>query len=201
MASFFGIRTVVTAVALAIGTWTTLPGPAAAQSCSQPEPANFNGRLGDPANISAATRQAVMDAINAYAWTLDLKDAANFANLFTDSVMYEICTASGELIKRASNKSELVTYITTQPFSFLTSRGLTARHFMTNVVLAAPQKDGDVDALIAMLVTLQPSYLDGPIVDYTATLVATLTREADGRTRISKLLTFTQQPVRITRAR
>ena len=33
-----------------------------------------------------------------------------------------------------------------------------------------------MDALIAMLVTLQPSYLDGPIVDYTATLVATLTR-------------------------
>ena len=137
MASFFGIRTVVTAVALAIGTWTTLPGPAAAESCSQPEPANFNGRLGDPANISAATRQAVMDAINAYAWTLDLKDAANFANLFTDSEVRNLHRVGR--VDQTSFKQVGAGYVHYDPaVLLLTSRGLTARHFMTNVVLERP---------------------------------------------------------------
>jgi len=188
-------------LAIAIGIWLALPGAAVAQikSCiDNVPPARLSNRpLNNPL---PEDRQAILDLIHSYAWTLEDRDVAGFVELFTNEAVYEVCRSGGgsqSQIVRTSSQMELEDYIRGQ-FADLEADGLQTRHFLTNTILNT--NDKIVQAKTAMLVVVQQTDDAIPEVDYTAVLKMRIVK-VDDTWKFEQLTLFTDTPVFIAKAR
>ena len=185
-------RATMKTLAFAIGIWLTLDGTAfAQQTCTAGPPDPWPAHVTEPA---PEDRQAIMDVIHTYAWTLDDRNAATLEEtlneLFTDPLEYEACSGGGQIqMFKATSLAELVLYLQGQ-FQDLNNKRFRIRHLEGNVRLRSLDKD-TVDGKTTVLVTLQR--MDDaavPEFDYTATRMATFVRtedEDDSGNRIWKI--------------
>ena len=160
-----GTLVIAAATALALG------GPALAQDTACPDP----GTGWTVSNPSADDRQGIMDALAGYAWALDERDAAAFADLFVEDHSYEVCTGGNMRIYKTTKKEELQVRIQ-QQFDEIEDIFRT-RHIISNVLLS--QKNSKVDFKATMLTLVQRIAGDRvqPEPDYTADLRGTLVKD------------------------
>jgi len=190
------------ALVFAIGIGLTLGGTPIAQGaeCSNKTPATWL-----PAIVTSpdpTDRQAIMDLIHSYLWSLDERNIANFTPLFTEDASYETCRGGGAVqIFSAGARNGIVQYIETQ-FADLVKKMFQTRHVESNTLLHSRDKDKDtVDGKSTLLVSIQRAVEAGiPEYDYTAVLLATFKRSENGW-RIAKVIIITDTPEVEERAR
>jgi len=197
--SFFNIRTAVSVAVLAIGAALVIPGSAAAQQCSVNPPiiADFQNGGGLP---TPQDQNAALDVVHSFAWTLDIRDLANFDNLFASNAVYEACTGGGVQIKRTTSLTDLKNYFETQPFATLSDASFRTSHFIANEIVRTGKEEGEIKVWATMLVTLQRPDVEAPELDYTATLVMTL-RPDNGPLKFFDVQMVTGTPIVVFRAR
>ena len=196
--SYVNIRTAALIVYATIVAALAVPLSASAQQCLTPEP-----RITDYRNFGARPspdeQNAVLDVINEFGWTLDLRDADNFANLFATDAIYEACTGGGVQITRTEGLDALETYFRTQPFAYLSELSFFTRHFITNTIVRT-EKEKEYLAWATLVVTLQRPDVEAPVLDYTATFVMKLNLY-DGELKFTDVRMITGTPVVVFRAR
>lgn len=169
---------------LAIAACVAFQGTAKAQQCVDTLPANW-----PPPPVTApepADRFAIMDVISRYNWARDDKDPTGLEDLFTDDVVYELCTAGGNIqIATVTGSDEVGTYLGTLT-TFLNEYKLWTRHLVSNTILDVVDED-TVQGKATVLVLLRVGFLESPILDYTASLKAEFRRGADGAWRFGRL--------------
>jgi hypothetical protein len=181
-------------IALVLGSTTS----AQAAECSNKTPAAWL-----PAIVTSpdpADRQAIMDLIHSFLWSLDERSVANLTPLFTENASYETCRGGGLVqIFVATERKFLVPYIDTQ-FKDLVAKGFQTRHVVSNTLLHS--KDAKtVDGKSTMLVSIQRAVeAPTPEYDYTAVLLWTFVKDGD-IWKIAKLLIITDTPESEERAR
>jgi ketosteroid isomerase-like protein len=193
-ANFLMNRTAKSIPALAIAAWLAFGGAALAQpTCSDPlSKAFMPARVTNP---EPGDRQAIMDLIHSYNWALDDKDAAAFAELFTEDATYEACSVGVQIFK-TTGKDPLGMYIQ----GVLQGLPFQTRHFESNTLLHAKDR-ATVDGKWMLLVTIQRPDVETPALDYTAVVKATFIRDKDNLWRIAKLTLITDEPQIKARAR
>jgi hypothetical protein len=191
-------RATINTLGLALGIWLMLGGTAAAVQCSNNTPAAWL-----PAGITTpapADRQAIMDLIHSYLWSLDERNITNFDASFSDNATYETCRGGGAVqIVTLVDKKTLVPYIDNQ-FEELAADGLQTRHIESNTLLHSKGSD-TVDGKTALLVSIdRAAESPTPELDYTAVVLWTFHK--DGETwKIAKLILITDSPEAEERAR
>jgi hypothetical protein len=132
-----------------------------------------------------------------------------FNTLFTDTVKFRFCDLEGNATKLADgllaimprppgsvNFKDLVaaqfTELTDNTYQSKSGHAINARHFITNIVLTSGDND-QAAAKAHLVVVLQRADTVQPELDYTATIVAQLTRDA-GIWKISTLTVFSDVP-------
>jgi hypothetical protein len=186
-------RATMKALAFAIGIWLTLDGTGfAQQACSDRSPPS-DWLPAPVTNPEPEDRQAIMDVIHSYAWALDDRNADALNELFTDDVVYEACSAGGEIqMVMTTSLEELISYLRGQ-FQDLVNKRFQTRHFESDALLHLRDPD-TVEAKTTLLVSIQRMDDAGiPEFDYTAIRRWTFVR-VEGIWRIVKLLLRTDTP-------
>ena len=121
--------------------------------------------------------------------------------LFIDGdVWFAVCTSAGgvagtgDQIGAASSRDQLAEYFAEGPFHYVQENTIQARHFISNTVVKN-YISGDVKAVADLLVTLQHSDADVPIVDYTGMIEAILTKEWGGVWKFRNLIIYMDIPL------
>jgi hypothetical protein len=191
-------RATIKTLGLAFGIWLMLGGVAAAAECSNKTPAAWL-----PASIvspSAADRQAIMDLIHSYLWSLDERNITNFDASFSDNATYEACRGGGAVqIVTSADKKSFVAYINDQ-FLELAADGLQTRHIESNTLLHSKGSD-TVDGKTTLLVSIdRAAESPKPELDYTAVMLWTFHKDGESW-KIAKLILITDSPEAEERAR
>lgn len=181
------------ALLLALAACLALPGAAKAQQCQD--------SLGDfPAAAAIntpgpAVRFAIMDLVSRFNWARDDQVSAGIIDMFTDNVVYELCAAGGDIqIMSRTGPSEVASYLGDLS-TFLNGHNLRTRHFMGNQLFHEdPTNEDRVLAKMAVLVLLQPTYPESPVLDYTATLKAEFLRDTNGDWKFNALTSLGDTP-------
>jgi hypothetical protein len=184
-------------IALVLGAATTSH---AADKCSNETPGTWLPEV--PTSPDAADRQAIMDLIHSFLWSLDERDVAkldNFEALFAADASYETCRGGGAVLIRFVARAALRGYIEAQ-FKDLAAKGLQTRHIEGNTLLHS--KDANtVDGKSTMLVSIQRAQSAAiPEFDYSAVLLWTFVK-VDDIWKIAKLIIITDTPDVEERAR
>jgi SnoaL-like domain len=141
---------------------------------------------------SLADRQAIMDLISNYNWARDEQLSAGLEDLFTDDVVYELCTAGGGIqVATVTGADEVGTYLGSLT-TFLNTLKLRTRHLVSNTILDVVDTN-TVQGKTTVLVLLQSAFLESPLVDYTATLKAEY-RRVNGAWRFGRLTLIGDTP-------
>lgn len=176
---------------LAVAAFVALQGTAKAQECVDTLPANW-----PPPPVTApepAVRFAIMDVISQYNWNRDDKVSTGLGDLFTDDVVYELCTAGGNIqIATVTGSDEVGTYLGTLT-TFLNEYKLWTRHLVSNTILDVVDEN-TVQGKATVLTLLRAGFVETPILDYTATLKAEFRRGVDGAWRFGKLTLIADTP-------
>jgi hypothetical protein len=194
---FFNDRSILTGLALAIGTMLAPVGSALAENCT-PKPAE--PALGADAEfqwggapISPEDRQKIDNLFSGYAWALDEREAARFDALFTGS--YEVCTGGGNIRIYLAEKGTIPAVIQEQ---FNETKDIfRTRHIISNILLRNSEKEGGgIEFKATMLVLVQRTAGDRvlPEPDYSADLRGTL-QVADGNWTFKPLTVYADTPV------
>jgi hypothetical protein len=170
---------------LAVATCLALQGTAKAQQqCLDDLDPNW-----PPPPVTApepADRLAIMDVISQYNWARDEQVATGLEDLFTDDVVYELCTAGGGIqVEMRTGPDEVVSYLGDLT-TFLNELELRTRHLVSNTILDVVDEN-TVRGKTTVLVLLQSAFSESPVLDYTATLKAEYRRGVDDAWRFSKL--------------
>lgn len=193
---FFNDRSILTGLALAIGTMLAPVGSALAADCTKmPEETKSEAPAfqwgGAP--ISVDDRQKIDNLFSGYAWALDEHQVARFDALFTGS--YEVCTGGGSIRIYLATKGEIPGAIEAQ---FNETKDIfRTRHIISNILLRNSEKEGGgVEFKATMLVLVQRLAGDRvlPEPDYSADLRGTL-QLADGNWTFKPLTVYADTPV------
>jgi hypothetical protein len=177
--------------ALALGLLFPFGGGALAQDkCSTV--ASKGWSIDNPSDPS--DRQAILDLLYRYAWTIDDRDAVAFSGLFAQpgTSYYEICNTGGSVMKLTLGLSSTspddlrtqMTIITGQ----LAAGNLQTRHLVTNTVFDVVD-DTTVNTRSIVLVTIQDSHSSAPVLDYSGDARATFLK-SDNNTWLFQSLTI-----------
>lgn len=190
-------RAKMTASALGIGIGLAFgsSGQAAAVDC-------VNGPtqlwLMSPNDPPASDERAIRKLISMYHWALDDHRAPQLANLFVDTVFYELCNAAGEQLTQKTNRTQLEGYLQDY-FNEFTDRGTQSRHIESNTVLNAVDAD-TIQGKTTVVVTLQHPDIETPVLDYTASFRTEFEKQAN-IWKFSRMTLITDGPKLELRAR
>ncbi|AXA44804.1 nuclear transport factor 2 family protein [Rhizobium leguminosarum] len=128
-------------------------------------------------NPQTADRQLIMDLIHRYFWSLDDRTTIELDDMLLDGVTYELCNGAGQQLEISDNRQELKNYLT-EHFTASRQSQFRTRHIESNTLLNSVDVD-TVQGKTTVLVTLQFSSIEMPVVDYTATLRTTFRRDSN----------------------
>ncbi len=117
----------------------------------------------EPADEAAAKK-----LIHLYNWALDDQKVSRLTGLFTDKVFYELCNAAGEQLSQTTGDELLKAYID-EYFNGLVDKGTQTRHLESNTLLHSVDAN-TIQGKTTVLVTLQHSDIETPVLDYTGVL-------------------------------
>ena len=123
-------------------------------------------------NPPPSDRQEIMDLLHRYNWALDDASTQGVEAMLLDDVAFELCTGRKQL-QRKTNKTELLDYLDTvnAEMGTISKR----RHIESNTLLNAVDQD-TVQGKSTVVVTIQFTAIETPVLDYTATMVTTFKR-------------------------
>jgi len=174
------------ALALAAGTFVACQGTAVAQQCIDNIPPSGWLSPGSVTPPAAEDRLAIMDVISHFFWARDSKDSTGLNDLFTNDIVYELCTQGGNKQVSISNgPNDVNSYLGTLT-TFLNLLVLRTRHIASNTILSVNGTD-TVVGKTTVLVLLQNAYSELPELDYTATLKTEFKKGSDGKWRFRRL--------------
>ncbi|THK35925.1 nuclear transport factor 2 family protein [Ensifer sp. MPMI2T] len=157
-------RAKLTACAIGIGVGLTF---AAAEQSLAADCVNHPDRvwLATPNDPMPADDRAIRKLINLYNWALDDHRVAQLDGLFTDAVFYELCNAAGEQLAQKNGKDQLEGYLNDY-FNEIVDNRTQTRHVGSNTLLHAVDAS-TVQGKTTVVVTLQHSDIETPVLDYT----------------------------------
>ncbi|MDX8450357.1 nuclear transport factor 2 family protein [Mesorhizobium captivum] len=174
--------------ALICGFCLAFGGTALADSCGTEAPYGWNIK-----NPPAEDRQAILDLLSRYAWTIDERNAAAFAGLFAKpkSSYYEICSTSSSILKLTldlgpESPDDLLEQMKIIVKKLETDH-LQTRHLVTNTLFNVDDTGKTVNTKSIVLVTLQDSHSPAPVLDYSADARATFVKGDDDTWRFQSL--------------
>ncbi len=115
-----------------------------------------------------ADEAAVRKLIHLYNWALDDQKASRLTGLFTEKVFYELCNAAGEQLSQTTG-DELVRGYLDGYFTSLVDKATQTRHVESNTLLHSVDAN-TIQGKTTVLVTLQHSDIETPVLDYTGVL-------------------------------
>jgi hypothetical protein len=172
-------------LALAAGIFFACQGTAIAQPCVDSIPSDWL----TPGSVTApapADRLAIMDVISHFFWARDSQVSTGLSNLFTNDIVYELCTAGGSRqVAMRTGPDDVDAYLGDLT-TFLKMLVLRTRHIESNTILSLKGAN-TVEGKTTVLVVLQNAYSELPEFDYTATLKTEFKKGNDGNWRFSRL--------------
>jgi hypothetical protein len=125
----------------------------------------------------AIDRQLIMDLIHRFYWAVDERQAVGRDDMFLDGVTYELCNGADQQLLETQNKQELGVELDAYATQ-ATTKSYRTRHIESNTLLDAVDVD-TVRGKTSVLVTIQYSSIETPVLDYTATLRSTFRRDGN----------------------
>ena len=134
--------------------------------------------LNEPTDPPASDEKAITKLISLYHWALDDQRMSDLPDLFVDDVKFELCNAAGDRLAFKASKTDLLTYIQAYIISAIQKGKPQTRHTASNTLLNA--KDADtIEGKTTIVVTLQHSDIETPVLDYTGALRTVFKRDGD----------------------
>ncbi|TNM61865.1 nuclear transport factor 2 family protein [Aliirhizobium smilacinae] len=146
----------------------------------------------------AADERAIIKLIHLYNWALDKHDSAMLVDLFSSSVFYELCNAAGEQLTQKNGEGQLQGYLNDYFDEFDVYKSQ-PRHIESNTLLHAVDAN-TVQGKTTVVVTLQHSDIETPVLDYTGVLRTEFEKLANVW-RFSKMTLIVDGPQLTLRAR
>jgi hypothetical protein len=128
-------------------------------------------------NPPPVDRQLIMDLIHRFYWSVDERQAVGRDEMFLDGVTYELCNGADQQLLATQNKQDLEVNLDDYGTAAKDGRYRT-RHIESNTLLNAVDVD-TVQGKTSVLVTIQYSSIETPVLDYTATLRSTFRRDGN----------------------
>ncbi|MDM9625614.1 nuclear transport factor 2 family protein [Rhizobium sp. S152] len=155
-------------------------------------------------NPPPADRQEIMDLLHRYNWALDEGTLVDLDPLFAAEPSYELCNSLLLQQETRSGKQQVLSYLDGLKLEVKRSAAGT-RHIESNTLLNAVNAD-TVEGKSTVLVTIQFSGIETPVLDYTAKLASTFVREIDPAKqapawKIKSLILLADGPKIVLRAR
>ncbi len=124
-------------------------------------------------NPPLSDRQEIMDLLHRYNWALDDASTQGVEAMFLDDVSYELCTGRDQL-QLKKNKAQLIEYLDqiNAVMGLISKR----RHIESNTLLNLVDRD-TVEGKSTVVVTIQFTAIETPVLDYTATMVTKFKRD------------------------
>lgn len=142
--------------------------------------------------------RAIRKLLSTYNWALDDHRAQQLDGLFADTIYYEMCNAAGDRLAQATGVDETSAYLNNYFKEFV--RDVTqTRHIESNTLLDLVDAD-TVRGKSTVVVTLQHSDIETPVLDYTGVLRTEFTK-VDNVWKFSKITLITDGPRLELRAR
>ena len=141
---------------------------------------------------------AIRKLLARYHWALDDHRSLQLEDLFDDKVVYELCNAAGDQLTMANDSGKLKSYLGLYFASFDQS-GTQPRHIESNTLLNAIDAN-TVEGKSTVVVTLQHSDIETPVLDYTGEL-RTEFKKVGNAWRFSRITLITDGPRLQLRAR
>jgi hypothetical protein len=182
----YASRSLLKGTLLGFGFLLAFAGAATAQAVTPAAPANevpavmctaSGDYLFTVTNPPAADRQLIMDLIHRFYWAVDERQTIGLDDMFLDGITYELCNGADQQLRRTKNKQELDDYLEDYRFQAKDAKYRT-RHIESNTLLNAVDVD-TVKGKTSVVVTIQYSSIETPVLDYTATLRSTFRRDGD----------------------
>lgn len=174
--------------ALVCGCCFAFSGTALADTCGTEATLGWNVK-----NPPAEDRQAILDLLSRYAWTIDERNAAAFAGLFAKpkSSYYEICSGDASILKLTLDLGPESPEDLLEQMKIIVKKlkddKLQTRHLVTNTLFNVDDTGKTVNTKSIVLVTLQDSHSPAPILDYSADARATFVKGDDDTWRFQSL--------------
>jgi hypothetical protein len=148
-------------------------------------------------NPLPADRQEIMDLLHRYNWALDDASTQGVDAMLQDGVTYELCDAGGVQLERRTGKLQLIDYL--GAISKVMGKESRRRHIESNTLLNLVDPN-TVEGKSTVLVTIQFTGIETPVLDYTATMVTTFKKEA-GTWQFAMIVLLPDGPKVVLRAR
>ncbi|MDK1494627.1 nuclear transport factor 2 family protein [Sinorhizobium sp. 7-81] len=189
-------RAKLTACVIGIGVGLTFAAAAQPLTRCENDPAEtWLATLNDPA---PADDRAIRKLIALYNWALDGQKVAQLDGLFIDTVFYELCNAAGDQLAQSNGEEPLKVYIN-EYFNDLVSNDAQTRHVESNTLLHAVDAS-TIQGKTTVVVTLQNSNIETPVLDYTGEL-RTEFEQVGNVWKFSSITLITDSPKLALRAR
>ncbi len=146
----------------------------------------------------AVDERAIMKLIHRYNWALDKHESGSLADLFASAVVYELCNAAGEQLTQKNGEGQLQGYLNDYFDEFEVYKSQ-PRHIESNTLLHAVDAN-TVQGKTTVVVTLQHSDIETPVLDYTGEFRTEFEKSADVW-RFSKMTVIVDGPQLTLRAR
>lgn len=184
------------ALALGLSAALALAGTAKAQTPTCTYTFSFD-YLRTVVNPPPADRQEIMDLLHRYNWALDDASTQGVEAMLLDGVTYELCDAGGIQLEKRTGKSQLIDYL--GAISKVMGKDSRRRHIESNTLLNLVDAN-TVEGKSTVVVTIQFTGIETPVLDYTATMVTTFKKEA-GTWKFAMIVLLPDGPKVVLRAR
>ncbi|WP_077966025.1 nuclear transport factor 2 family protein [Ensifer adhaerens] len=184
------------ALALGFSAGLAVVGPAEAQTPTCTYTYSFD-YLRTVTNPPPSDRQEIMDLLHRYNWALDDANNQGMEAMLTDDVSYELCDAGTIQLQKKTGKVQLVEYL--DAINGEMGDKSRRRHIESNTLLNAIDAD-TVEGKSTVVVTIQFTGIETPVLDYTATMVTKFKRDA-GVWKFAMIVLLPDGPKVILRAR
>ena len=190
----FTNRSLLTVLALAIGTLVLPVGSAFADDCKVESPTDDAKLTWGVTSLPAEDRIKIEDLFSSYTWALDQRNVDGFAVQFEDLGNYAVWSGGGTVkVFEATSNEEIKTKI--KDLFDQQKETFQPRHVLVSTLL---REDGqDIQSKSIMLVSIQRAGVSRvlPEPDYTAELRGTLRKDDVGTWKFQCLAVYTDTPV------
>jgi len=148
-------------------------------------------------NPPPSDRQEIMDLLHRYNWALDDASTQGVDAMLLDGVTYELCDAGAIQLEKRTGKSQLIDYL--GAISKVMGKDSRRRHIESNTLLNLVDAN-TVEGKSTVVVTIQFTGIETPVLDYTATMVTTFKKDA-GTWKFAMIVLLPDGPKVVLRAR
>lgn len=161
-------RAKLTACAIGLGIFVTFAAAeqSLAEVCENNPDETWLLTANDP---PPSDESAIRKLLARYHWALDDHRSVQLEDLFTDKIYYELCNAAGDRLWYARDSGKLKTYLGIYFDGFEGNNAAQPRHIESNTLLNMVDAN-TVEGKSTVVVTLQHSDIETPVLDYTGEL-------------------------------